>query len=174
MTRWVIVTLIVAGIVSMAGAQESQQYVRVKSENFRSSPGGKIMGRLNGGTKLKVVSEEGQWVKVQVEGYVWKPSVTSDSSEVEGFQIRAMHILTKTQAEAQQLLDKLNQGTDLGQLAVEYSIDPGARNNKGDLGYFSRGDLIKEFEDVAFRLAVGETSGIVKTSLGFHIIRRVE
>lgn len=176
MKKWVMFVVLFQFFVVNAYSQQAQGdfYIKVKTENFRNAPSGDIIGKLNSGTKLKIVGEEGQWVKVQVEGYVWKPSVTTDPTQIEGFKIHAFHILSETQAAAQSVLDKLNAGEDFSKLAEEFSVDPGAKTNKGDLGYFSRGDLIKEFEDVAFNLKINETSGIVKTSLGFHIIRRVE
>lgn len=176
MKKWLIVVFLFHIFLINAFAQQSQtqHYVKVKSENIRLAPKGDIIGIVVGGTKLNVLKEEGQWVKVRMEGYIWKPSITTDLTEVEGYKVHAFHILLKTQAEAQSVLDKVKAGGDFKKLAAEYSIDPGAEKNLGDLGYFSRGDLIKEFEEVAFNLKVNETSGIVKTTLGYHIIRRIE
>ena len=176
MKKWLIVVFLFQIFMINAFAQQSQtqHYVKVKSENLRLAPNGDIIAIVIGGTRLNVLKEEGQWVKVQMEGYIWKPSITSDLSAVEGYKIHAFHILLKTQVEAQSVLDKVKAGGDFKKLAAEYSIDPGAAKSQGDLGYFSRGDLIKEFEDVAFNLKINETSGIVKSSLGYHIIRRIE
>ena len=176
MKKCLIIILFFQFLVVAAFAQQSQvqHYIKIETENFRSSPSGKIIGRLNSGTKLKIIQEEGQWVKVQVEGYIWKPSITTNLTEIQGYKIHAMHILLETQAEAQTVLDKVKAGEDFKKLASEFSKDPGAKTNQGDLGYFGKGDLIKEFEDIAFNLNVNETSGIIKTSLGFHIIKRIE
>ncbi len=176
MKKWLIVVFLfqIFMINSYAQQSQTQHFVKVKSENLRLAPKGDIIAIVIGGTKINVLEEDGQWVKVQMEGYIWKPSITTDLSAIEGFKIHAFHILLKTQAEAQSVLDKVNVGEDFSKLATEYSIDPGAKKNLGDLGSFSRGDLIKEFEDVAFNLKINETSGIVKTSLGYHIIRRIE
>lgn len=175
MSRWILAVIASIIMTGAVYAQQSQkQYVKVQTENFRAAPGGKIIGKVNSGTPMTVISEEGQWMKVRIEGYIWKPSTTSDPTSVEGFQIRAMHILLETRSEAQTILDRLNSGAQFRDMAVQYSVDPSARTNKGDLGYFSRGDLDSEFENIAFKLKVGETSGIVKTKFGFHIIRRTE
>ena len=60
---------------------------------------------------------------------------------------------------------------DFARLAKEYSKDPGSAQKGGDLGWFSRGMMVKPFEDAAFSLKQGETSGVVESDFGFHIIR---
>jgi peptidyl-prolyl cis-trans isomerase D len=57
------------------------------------------------------------------------------------------------------------------ELAKKYSQDPGSRDKGGDLGYFKRGDLVKPFEDAVSKMKVGQISGIVDSSFGFHIIK---
>ncbi|CAM2880805.1 peptidylprolyl isomerase [Paenibacillus sediminis] len=86
-------------------------------------------------------------------------------------QVKASHILVKTEAEAKQILQQLKSGADFATLAKEKSIDPGSKDKGGELGYFSRGDMVKEFEDAAFSTKVGEISGIVKSEHGYHIIK---
>lgn len=68
----------------------------------------------------------------------------------------------------------LNEGDDFAELAKEYSEDPGSASKGGDLGFVSRGDFVKEFEEVAFSLNEGEYSDIVQTQFGFHIIQLLE
>lgn len=155
-------------------APPKKVYVKVRSENFRKSPAGEIMGRLNAGTELEVLGVEGNWVKVRVEGYIWKPSVTEDITQVEGYKLHAWHILLRTQEEAKKILKMLLNGADFQELAVKYSIDPNAKQNRGDLGEFERGDLIKEFEEAVLKLKPGQISGVVKTPLGYHIIKRIK
>jgi parvulin-like peptidyl-prolyl isomerase len=88
-------------------------------------------------------------------------------------QIRAAHILVESEDEAEEILDLLDEGEDFGQLAVEYSIDPSVSVNQGDLGFFSRGDMVEEFERAAFALRAGEVSSVVESQFGFHIIKRL-
>ncbi len=66
---------------------------------------------------------------------------------------------------------KLEEGEDFATLAKKYSDDPSAAKNEGDLGWVSRGDLVKAFEEVAFSLEENEISDIVQTQFGFHIIQ---
>jgi peptidyl-prolyl cis-trans isomerase SurA len=68
----------------------------------------------------------------------------------------------------------LEEGQDFTTLAPRHSEDPSVASNKGDLGWVSRGDLVKEFEEVAFALKEGEISDIVQTQFGFHLIQLVE
>lgn len=89
-------------------------------------------------------------------------------------QIRASHILVKTEEEAKGILGELKKGADFAKLAKSKSIDTGSANNGGDLGYFSRGQMVPEFERVAFELKVGEISSPVKTQYGYHIIKVTE
>ncbi len=96
-------------------------------------------------------------------------------------QVRASHILLLTQgatederADAREtietILSELQDGGDFEALAREYSED-GTAERGGDLGFFGRGQMVPEFEQAAFDLSVGETSGIVETQFGFHIVR---
>lgn len=90
-------------------------------------------------------------------------------------KIRVKHILVKTDKEAQSILGKLKKGEDFDKLAAKYSIDKTSAAKGGDLGYFSHGDLVPEFEKAAFALEnKGQISNIVKTPFGYHIIQLVD
>ncbi len=86
-------------------------------------------------------------------------------------QIRASHILVKTEAEANKVLARLQKGEKFETVAKEVSLDKPSAANGGDVGYFSRGQMVPEFERGAAALKVGEISKPVKTSFGYHIIK---
>ncbi len=86
-------------------------------------------------------------------------------------QIRASHILVKTEAEANKILARLKKGEKFEDIAKKESLDAASAKNGGDLGFFSRGQLVPEFERAAAGLKVGELSGPVKTPYGYHIIK---
>ncbi|WHX98789.1 peptidylprolyl isomerase [Neobacillus sp. DY30] len=89
----------------------------------------------------------------------------------EAEQVRASHILVADEAAAKEIKQKLTDGADFVELAKEYSTDEGTKENGGELGFFERGTMVTEFEDVAFALPVNEISDPVKTDYGYHIIK---
>jgi peptidyl-prolyl cis-trans isomerase C len=86
-------------------------------------------------------------------------------------EVHARHILVKTEAEANSIIAQLDKGADFAELAKQYSTDPGGKSG-GDLGYFGRDEMIKEFTDAAFALPPGQyTKTPVKTEFGWHVIK---
>jgi peptidyl-prolyl cis-trans isomerase C len=84
-------------------------------------------------------------------------------------EVHARHILVATEAEAKEVAERLKKGEDFAAVAKEKSKDPGAEG--GDLGFFTRGQMLKPFEDAAFALEVGQISEPVQTQFGWHIIK---
>ena len=72
------------------------------------------------------------------------------------------------------LLDSIKAGKDFSELAKKYSDDPGSAAQGGDLGFVKKGVFYPEFEEAAFKLNVGEISGVVESPVGFHIIQLLE
>lgn len=97
--------------------------------------------------------------------------------------VHASHILIRVEEKAEaaakasakskadRLLAELKKGAAFAEVAARESQDPGSAQNGGDLGFFSRGEMVPAFEQAAFALKPGETSGVVETPFGFHIIR---
>ncbi|MDH4136522.1 MAG: peptidylprolyl isomerase [Anaerolineae bacterium] len=89
-------------------------------------------------------------------------------------QVHARHILVETEEEGDAVLAKLEEGEDFADLAAEYSIDTGSQEDGGDLGWFPREVMVAEFEEAAFGLEIGETSELVQTQFGYHVIEVLE
>src|SRR4030042_6676994 len=73
----------------------------------------------------------------------------------------------------EKVLEKVKGGEDFGEMVLLYSEDISA-NDRGDLGYFKKGELLPEFEKEALRLQIGEVSGIIRTNFGFHVIKLLD
>jgi len=86
-------------------------------------------------------------------------------------KIRASHILVEKQSQALKVAEELKGGADFGFLAKKYSTCPSSKRG-GDLGVFGRGQMVREFEQAAYALKVGEVSEPVRTQFGYHIIKR--
>ncbi len=87
-------------------------------------------------------------------------------------EVRARHILLKTEAEAKEVITALSRGADFAELAKERSIDPSAQQNDGDLGFFRRDTMVEPFAEAAFALEPGQTTREpVQTRFGWHVIR---
>ena len=98
-------------------------------------------------------------------------------------QVKASHILLKTgegaaeeavRRQAEALVAKIRAGADFAELARRHSQDEATAKNGGDLGFFGRGAMVREFEEAAFSMAAGQVSDPVKTAYGYHIIKVVE
>ncbi|MFC4024527.1 peptidylprolyl isomerase [Oceanobacillus longus] len=87
-----------------------------------------------------------------------------------GTEIDAQHILVADEETANEVKTKLDEGADFAELAAEYSTDPSAQDG-GNLGYFTVGDMVPEFEEKAYSMEAGEISEPVASEFGFHIIK---
>ncbi len=85
-------------------------------------------------------------------------------------EARARHILVENEDEAKAIVDQLKGGADFAALAKEKSKDPGAADG-GDLGYFTKDQMVPQFSEVAFKMYPGQLSNPVKTQFGWHVIK---
>lgn len=167
--RWVEINLIVQEALSAKIDQDPLVMLKIDEMRNRVLVEALISKRLD--TQTPVPKEE-------IASYYEK-----NSSEFEqGEQVQAEHILIRMEANASaedkekarktidMLQDQLKNGESFATLAEQFSEDPGSKNKGGNLGYFGRGQMVKEFEDAAFATKRGETSPPVQTSFGWHLI----
>ncbi|MFH2070515.1 MAG: peptidylprolyl isomerase [Elusimicrobiota bacterium] len=131
-------------------------------------------------------------IKKVLDGQELKDESEDDKKDIETIariikknfneRIRARHVLIRTSADSsmseqtaarkkiEEIKEKVKKGEDFLELAQKHSDDKGSARNGGDLGYFTRGDMVPEFEKAAFSLGVGEMSDIVRTEFGYHLI----
>ena len=89
-------------------------------------------------------------------------------------ELNARHILVEDEETAKEIKAKLDAGEDFAELAKEFSTDPGSGAQGGDLGWFTVGTMVPEFNDAAYALEIDEISEPVQSEHGFHIIQVTE
>lgn len=141
------------------GLDKDQEYVK-KLEDFKKIT---LVGLL----LQKEIEEKAKVSDQDVKGYYEK----NKDKFAPVTQIKASHILVKTEDEAKKIEERLKKGEDFAQIAKKSSIDTASAKNGGDIGYFSKGQMVPEFESEAMRLKTGEISEPVKTKYGYHIIK---
>ncbi len=120
-----------------------------------------------------------RYLEKSLEGKVTDASVKAKYDELvsktpQTDEIRASHILVTDEAKAKEVMDKLAKGEDFAALAKQYSVDP-TKDKGGDLGYFVKSAMVKEFGDAVFAMNKGDVSKTpVKTQFGYHIIKVVD
>lgn len=116
---------------------------------------------------------------VSKHGETFRNGITiSDTEAKEYFEankkklvvVKASHILVQTEEEGKAILKRLEDGEEFAAIALIESMDSRSAMDGGDLGYFTKGNWIAGFDEVAFALKPGETSDLVKTEVGYHII----
>ena len=148
-------------------------YVKVPEENLRSAPNGKKIGALLEGAQTTILVENDNWAKVQVTGWIWKPSLTTIKPIASSGQLRALHILVKTREEADEILKSISSGKDFKEVARAKSISPSAVKG-GDLGYFNKGDFDATIEKAIEGLKIDQVSGVIEADYGFNIFKRIK
>lgn len=170
--KWITFILLMMSISSVF-AQARFIYVKAMEENLRSAPGGKKIGALLEGTELIYLEEKDNWVKVALTGWIWKASLSELKTGLVTGEFRALHILVKTRAEAEDILQQIRAGKDFSELAKTKSISPSATIG-GDLGYFNKGDFDTKIEAAIANLKINQVSEIIETPQGFNIFKRIK
>jgi peptidyl-prolyl cis-trans isomerase C len=117
--------------------------------------------------EILLQSEAKNAVNDQTMHKVYDDAARQMSDEIE---VRARHILVENEDEAKAIAAELKKGADFAELAKQKSKDPGAAEG-GDLGYFTKDQMVPEFSEVAFKLEKGQISDPVHTQFGWHIIK---
>src|SRR5205085_827823 len=104
-----------------------------------------------------------------------KQKVEATDQDIDAYIAKHPELDTKqTRAKAEEVLKRVKAGEDFAALAKEYSTDPGSKDKGGELPWFKHGEMVKPFEDAAFSMQPGQTSDVIETPFGFHIIQTEE
>jgi parvulin-like peptidyl-prolyl isomerase len=122
--------------------------------------------------KLQLMLQEARVIAQKYAVDKLQEKMKASDQEIDAYLAAHPELDTDKQkrAQAEDVLKRLRAGEDFATLAKEFSTD-GSKDKGGDLGWFGRGEMVPEFEQAAFALKPGETSGIVQSKFGFHIIK---
>jgi peptidyl-prolyl cis-trans isomerase C len=141
-----------------------------EAQKMQDTPGfARKLGFVRNKVLMEVLLDQATKAAVSEEAMrkLYEESVSKLTPEEE---VRARHILVDSEDKAKEVIAKLKAGGDFAALAKEYSKDPGAAEG-GDLGYFTKDQMVAEFADAAFKLKKGDISDPVKTQFGWHVIK---
>ena len=180
--------------IKISEEEVNQQLIKVKAQFPNEAEFNNALNRMDlTEASIKEKLERDLALRKLIEDEI-TPKVTVTDSEIRAFydnnpatfkqpeRVKASHILIKVdpqasaaqKAEAQKKINlvqaRLQKGEDFGALAKEYSEGPSGPKG-GDLGYFTRGQMVKAFEEAAFAMKPGEVSGVVETKFGYHLIK---
>src|ERR1017187_8290722 len=151
-------------LAKVNGAEIRQSDLALAEEEL-----GPSLAQMDPATKKEnVLASEG---KAATTDEAMKKVYEDASKQITGEQeVHARHILVETEDEAKAVEEELKKGADFAELAKKKSKDPGASDG-GDLGFFTKDQMVPEFSTVAFALEPGKISDPVKSQFGWHVIK---
>ena len=172
----------VQNIISQAGSEEAaEQVLGRKISEFKRSYKDDMEGKLIAEKYTGELTRSIEITRLEVEDFfkTYKDSIPSFPKR---YKVRHILIqitpseesMKETELKALDILEEINKGLSFEDAAKKYSEDPGSKDNGGYLGFVPRGTFVKEFEKVAFTLAINTISKPIKTQFGFHIIEVLE
>ena len=172
----------VQNIISQAGSEEAaEQVLGRKISEFKRSYKDDMEGKLIAEKYTGELTRSIEITRLEVEDFfkTYKDSIPSFPKR---YKVRHILIqitpseesMKETELKALNILEEIDKGLSFEEAAKEYSEDPGSKDNGGYLGFVPRGTFVKEFEKVAFTLAINTISKPIKTQFGFHIIEVLE
>lgn len=166
--------------LSISEAEIDEEIDRIVQENFMGmidqfeqllEQHGMTLAAVRNDAKVNLMARKIAMNQIEISDHELKEYFVENQ---DGFnipdQVEARHILVDTEEEALAVINLLNGGADFAELAKERSKDPESKDNGGSLSFFKPGDMLPEFDEVAFSLKIGEISEPVETFYGFHVI----
>jgi parvulin-like peptidyl-prolyl isomerase len=167
------------GLLPAAGGVSDQQKEQIQKNMWAPAQVLERKAKAAGLDKERVAQLMFKLQESQLLAQKYLPTLTdkvkATDQEIDAYIAQHPELDTKqTRAKAEEVLKRVKAGEDFSALAKEYSTDPGSKDKGGELGWFKRGMMVKQFEDAAFNMQPGQTSDVIETSFGFHIIQTEE